>query len=295
MNCLLCNKSNLIDLGKPISIKESSPYIRKDYRVVMCKDCEFYFVNPKIDLSIEEWSQLYGSEYFFELNEWHKTERLNDIYNRLERMSVYSKDLIINFLDIGCGEGLALIEATKRKWNAFGNDISDNRVREAKSNEISFKLGDLLSANYPENFFDFVHMDSVLEHLINPNEYLKELNRIMKKNGILYIGIPNENSLFDNFRQIIFKFIGKSRYSAKLKPFAPPFHVSGFTKKSLGIISSQTGFSIIQLKNFATHFEYKKYSPYTKSFWIHFLFLPIDLAAIPLKMEKYYAIYLRKE
>jgi len=261
----------------------------------MCKDCEFYFVNPKIDLSIEEWSQLYGSEYFFELNEWHKTERLNDVHDRFEQMSDYSKEFNLNFLDIGCGEGLALIEARKRKWNVFGNDISDNRVNEARSNEISFKRGDLLSANYPENFFDFVHMDSVLEHLIIPNEYLKELNRIMKINGILYIGVPNENSLFDNFRQIIFKFIGKSQYSAKLKPFAPPFHVSGFTKKSLGIISSQTNFSIIKLKNFATHFEYKKYSPKTKSFWIHLLLLPIDIAAILLKMEKYYAFFLRKD
>ena len=295
MNCLLCNNSNLVELGKPIFIKAFTPFIRKDYRVVMCKDCEFYFVNPKIDLSIEEWSQLYGSEYFFELNEWHKRERLNDVHNRMEQMSVYSKELNINFLDIGCGEGLALLEARKREWRAYGNDISDNRVIEAKRNEISFKLGDLLSANYPENFFDFVHMDSVLEHLIIPNEYLKELNRIMKKNGILYIGVPNENSLFDNFRQIIFKFIGKSQYSAKLKPFAPPFHVSGFTKKSLGIISSQTNFSIIKLKNFATHFEYKKYSPKTKSFWIHFLLLPIDIAAILLKMEKYYAIFLRKD
>lgn len=83
MNCTLYKKSNFIESGEPISMQEFSHYIRKEYRAVMCKNCEF-FVDPKIDLSIDEWCQLYGNEYFFELIEWHQKERLNDIRKRLE-------------------------------------------------------------------------------------------------------------------------------------------------------------------------------------------------------------------
>lgn len=54
MNCTLYKKSNFIESGEPISMQEFSHYIRKEYRAVMCKNCEF-FVDPKIDLSIDEW------------------------------------------------------------------------------------------------------------------------------------------------------------------------------------------------------------------------------------------------
>lgn len=295
MICPLCHNQNLITIGKPLITKEAVHLIRKEYKVVMCDDCQFYFVEPKIDLSIDEWSELYGKKYFSKLNEWQQKQRLKDIRIRFEKMVQNTVNGKINFLDIGCGEGHALIEAIQRHYNTFGIDISDNRMDRAKEKDITFSLGNLLSANYPENFFDCIHMDSVLEHLTNPVDYLKELNRIMQKNAVIYIGVPNEDSLFDNFRQLVFKFIGKSEFSAKIKPFATPFHVCGFTKKSLNIIANLANFRVIEIRNFATHFEYKKYAPTTKSFWIHFFSLPIDIVSIPLKMEKYYAIYLMKE
>ncbi|MBK9282741.1 MAG: class I SAM-dependent methyltransferase [Sphingobacteriaceae bacterium] len=282
-------------IGKPLFDPNVVHLIRQDYKVVKCKSCQFYYVHPKIDLSLNEWSELYGNEYFLELNEWYKEERLKDIKSRLSRMISYKHTHDkANFLDLGCGEGLALIESLKKKWNAFGCDISDNRTQDAKQNDIFFELSDLISAHYPNDFFDFIHMDSVLEHLINPVDYLKELNRIMKKGGIIYIGVPNENSLFDNFRQLAFKFIGKAKFSAKLRPFETPFHIGGFTEKSLRIIASIADFEVVEIKNFATHFEFRKYPSNSKSFWVHFLTLPIDIFSIPLKMEKYYSAYFRK-
>jgi SAM-dependent methyltransferase len=295
MNCPLCNNQNSIVVGKPLFDKKIVRFIRKDYKIVKCKICKFYFVRPKIDLSIEEWSELYGKEYFLEYNSWYMNQRLNDVRLRVKKMTLNTKNSRINFLDLGCGEGFALIEARKKEWNIFGNDISDNRVQEARLPNIQFKQGDLFSACYPDNFFDLVYMDSVLEHLINPVDYLRELNRIMNKNGVLYIGVPNEESLFDNFRQLMYRFIGKGEFSAKLRPFETPFHISGFTRKSLVIIANLTNFKVVELKNFATHFEFKKYHYYSRSFWIHFLSLPIDIAAIPLNMEKYYEVYLVKD
>jgi SAM-dependent methyltransferase len=295
MKCPLCTKEDIIQVGKPLCFEEAVPFIRKEYQVVRCNTCQFYFVDPKIDLSITEWAQLYGKEYFWELNTWHQNQRLKDIQERLEKMAHKFENREIKFLDIGCGEGYSLIEGRKKNWICYGNDISDNRVQEAKDENIKFNLGDIFSAKYPKDFFDIVHMDSVLEHLTDPIDYLKELNRIMNKNGLIYIGVPNEDSLFDNFRQIAFKFIGKSEFSAKIKPFAPPFHVSGFTKKSLYKIAEITNFKVMEIKNFATHFEFMKYQFTSKSYWIHLMFLPLDVAAIPLKMEKYFAVYLKKE
>ncbi len=294
MNCPLCNNQIPIVIGDPITNRKAARFIRQDYKVVKCNQCEFYFVSPKIDLSIEEWAQLYGNEYFLVLNKWYNKQRITDVQIRIKKMSKLNGISNVNFLDLGCGEGLALIESHQKNWNTFGSDISDNRVDGAKQKGITFNLGDIFNARYPDNFFDLVHMDSVLEHVINPVEYLKELNRITRKNSVIYIGVPNEDSLFDNFRQFLFKYTGKSKLSAKIRPFETPFHINGFTKKSLEIIANLAGLEVIEIKNFATHFEYKKYPFMSRGFLIHFLTLPIDIAAIPLKMEKYFAVYLRK-
>lgn len=294
MNCPLCDNRAPLVIGNPITSRKAAHFIRQDYKVVKCIQCEFYFVDPKIDLSIEEWAQLYGNEYFLSLNNWYKSQRINDVQLRLKKMSKICNGSKINFLDLGCGEGIALIEALQNNWNTYGSDISDNRVDDAKQKGIIFSQGDLFSAGYPNDFFDIIHMDSVLEHVINPTNYLEELYRIMKKNAVIYIGVPNEDSLFDNLRQLIFKYFRRSSLSAKIRPFETPFHINGFTKKSLHIIAKLTGFEIVEIKNFATHFEYKKYPFLSRGFLIHFLSLPIDIAAIPLKMEKYFAVYLRK-
>jgi SAM-dependent methyltransferase len=137
-------------------------------------------------------------------------------------------------------------------------------------------------------------MDSVLEHLIIPLEYLKELNKILKPGGVVYIGVPNEDSLLNDFRKIVFRITGKGELSEKIKPFEPSYHVAGFTKKSLRIAAWKANLKILDIINFAARFEFMKYPLFTRGFLVHFLTLPIDLAAIILKREAYLEAYMTK-
>ena len=209
-------------------------------------------------------------------------------------MQKKSKNEIANFLDVGTGEGLALIEASKKEWNVYGIDISDNRTQEAKDEKIKFVKGELSSLNLPRDFFDAIYMDSVLEHLTNPLENLKEMNRILKPSGVVYIGVPNEDSLFNDFRKIVFALTGKGEISEKINPFKPSYHVVGFTKKSLRIAAEKAGFKILEIINFAARFEFMKYPLSSRGFRVHLLTLPIDLFAIILRREVYLEAFLTK-
>jgi SAM-dependent methyltransferase len=54
---------------------------------------------------------------------------------------------------------------------------------------------------YPENFFDAILLSEVLEHLnVNPLPILQEINRILKKDGILYITTKNQVNLTNRIR-----------------------------------------------------------------------------------------------
>lgn len=295
-NCPICNSIESNVLGKPKPPKNNlQKFIRNEYKVIKCKSCNFYYVNPKIDIDVEEWSRFYDHEYFPTLNNWHFRNRTRDIKSRIIKLDSFNSQGPKNFLDIGCGEGYTLIEAYNRAFNTFGIDISDNRITEVKNPEITFYTGDLLKVKFPNSFFDIVYMDSVLEHLVDPVLYLSEINRVIKKNGVIYIGVPNEDSLFDKFRSIVFKLIYRRKIASQIKPFLPPFHVSGFNKKSLKLIVEKTGFDLIEMRNFATRFEFRKYAPNTVGFWIHLGTLPLELMAILLKMEKYLEVYLKKK
>ena len=38
----------------------------------------------------------------------------------------------------------------------------------------------LVDAHFPEAFFDYVHVNNVLEHVLDPMAFLKEVKRIVK-------------------------------------------------------------------------------------------------------------------
>lgn len=294
--CPICHSIKYKVLGNPKLPKNNlQRFIRHNYKVIKCYNCNFYYVNPKIDIEIEEWSHFYNDEYFPNLNNWHHNRRIKDIKSRVSKLDSFTAKGSKNFLDIGCGEGYTLIESNKREFKTFGIDISDNRISEVKNLNITFYAGDLLKANFPNSFFDIIYMDSVLEHLVDPFSYLLEINRVIKNDGVIYIGVPNEDSLFDKFRSLVFKIMYNGRVASQIKPFLPPFHVSGFNKKSLKLIIEKAGFNLIELNNFATRFEFRKYATNTIGFWIHLVTLPLELMAILFKMEKYLEVYIKKK
>ena len=54
--------------------------------------------------------------------------------------------------------------------------------------------GDIWEANYPDSFFDFIHISHVIEHVLDPIAYIQEMKRILKPGGHLAIGTPNFSS-----------------------------------------------------------------------------------------------------
>ena len=72
----------------------------------------------------------------------------------------------------------------------------------------------------------------VFEHLSDPRVFLSELNRILKVDGELYLGLPNHNSFWKN----IFKRDWVNWF--------PPFHVAHYSVDSIKKISSDFGFEV---------------------------------------------------
>ncbi|MBP9582156.1 MAG: class I SAM-dependent methyltransferase [Ignavibacterium sp.] len=208
--CPICKSEDFIFVGNPFINAKAEKVIRKDYKVVKCLNCSFYFVNPLIELGESDWKYLYDSTYFGEKSSWYSKKRKIDSKKRIEHATSLTSNKIENFLDIGCGEGFSLIEAVNRGWNVCGVDITDHRIENARVKSIKFINSDLINSNLPPDFFDIIYLDSVLEHVHNPSEYLVEIKRVLRKGGILYVGVPNEDSLFNDIRKLFYKITKKN-------------------------------------------------------------------------------------
>ena len=98
-------------------------------------------------------------------------------------------------LDAGCGDGVNLKYLCDIQHASFYG-LEYNPIRIARAKEYvptaHIVLGDLLNIPFKNDCVDIILLNHVLEHIHEDLEVLKELNRILKPDGILIIGVPNE-------------------------------------------------------------------------------------------------------
>jgi SAM-dependent methyltransferase len=294
--CPLCRGSEFFDVGIPEVSPKATRFLNAEYRVVCCPGCRFYFVFPSIPFTEQQWEILYGDHYFgVKASRWWENKQRSDRGKRLDWLECRTVGSIHRFLDLGCGEGHVLLDAYQRGWEAHGIDICDNRIESVKEKPIRFIKGDVIQAAFPEDHFDAVHMDSVLEHIADPLSLLNEVRRILRKGGCLYLSLPNEDCLMNDFKKVIFFILGRRGLSTRLNPFRSPYHIIGFSKESLFAAAHKSGFSVAGFRNFAGETEWLKYPIFTKTFLMYLALLPIYLTAIPLRRQIYYEALFRKE
>ncbi len=83
-------------------------------------------------------------------------------------------------LDYGCGAKPYNIILKKYFIEQTGVDIGDNQKA-----DILIQPGEKLPL--PDNYFDAVLSSQVLEHVEEVDQYLNECNRVLKKNGLLFL------------------------------------------------------------------------------------------------------------
>jgi len=105
-------------------------------------------------------------------------------------------------LDFGCGEGFfAELVFGKDKIDVGLDIFSNNRIQEAIEKKIykTVKLYDGVTIPYPDNYFNTVVSNCVLEHIPNIKLSLKEIYRTLRPGGFFITSVMAdqwENNLF---------------------------------------------------------------------------------------------------
>jgi ubiquinone/menaquinone biosynthesis C-methylase UbiE len=97
-------------------------------------------------------------------------------------------------LDIGCAQGGFLNELSNLGFSdLYGVDVSKKFIEQAHKNlkSAKFVVGEATSLPFSDSLFDVVIIDQVLEHLLEPQLAIFEIERVLKVDGYLLVGVPN--------------------------------------------------------------------------------------------------------
>ena len=177
----------------------------------------------------------------------NKNLKPNDYYsqNRLEMLDFIPKNSK-KVLDLGCGQGnFAKILKDKLEAEVWGVEVEKNEAEIARKKLDKLIIAKLEDVAYdlPDNYFDCLVFNDILEHLADPYSVLNDLRTKLTKNGVMVASIPNVRYFF-NLKELM---VDKNwRYSNS--GILDKTHLRFFTKKSIIETLKSLNFEILTIK-----------------------------------------------
>lgn len=159
---------------------------RMHYCLVKCTRCGLIFSNPILERN--KIDKLYRKSLFFYGDESEYLKKTYKYY--LERALKGRNKNKLKLLDIGCGNGFFLEEMKNSGIESvFGIEPSQSAVNKSpKSIRKNIKVSILKPNLFKDNFFDIICCFHTLDHITDPNTFLKICLQLLKKGGaILFI------------------------------------------------------------------------------------------------------------
>lgn len=114
--------------------------------------------------------------------------------NEKHILSLFEQNRSANLLDLGCNDGSWSLKVGRKikTKNIYGVDDAKKQLEKAKSKGIKTAYGDLnLPLPYENLFFDIIHSNQTIEHLIVTRNFVDEIYRLLKPKGYAVISTEN--------------------------------------------------------------------------------------------------------
>jgi 2-polyprenyl-3-methyl-5-hydroxy-6-metoxy-1,4-benzoquinol methylase len=243
--CLVCQGAKLYYLFSVL-----------DHRIVRCDDCGLLFINPQP--SDDELARIYGADYFLGGDTETGRRTVSEIKQATARLYLseirrYRGSQSGRLLEVGCGDGDFLVSAEADGWQVTGVDYSAAACEQARRRLRQGKVlcGELQSFRLPAEQFDLCVISDVIGHVRSPLDFLREIHRVLKPGGTLFIATPSTDSLSARFmRQKWMEFKAEHLAYFDRKTIQTVLFKSGFRE-----VIVQPGWKILNFDYVKMHFE----------------------------------------
>lgn len=152
----------------------------------------------------------------------------------------------VRVLDIGCGFGESLGYYQARGCDAYGVEADENIRRVADKFGYKVHVGLFDPDVYEADYFDYVTMSQVIEHVTDPAQTLKGIAHVLKPGGVAILSTPNAGGW------------GARVFGKQWINWHAPYHLQFFTKRSMQLAAEEAGLIL------------EKTITITPSAWLHY-------------------------
>ena len=209
--------------------------------VYQCGDCKHIFTAgtltpeqltdmytnyyPRSDFHVEDYQPFHeknGFLYWFDGEEGHA-------YRHVPKN--------VRVLDIGCGYCETLGYHQARGCEAYGAEADENVGKIAERYGLHVDIGLFDSAKYSPDFFDYVTLDAVLSQIVDPLQFLKDVNIVLKPGGKFVAVFPNPKAL------------GRFFFGEYWTEWHLPYIRHIYSRHSIEILAEQSGYEMEKMKS----------------------------------------------
>jgi SAM-dependent methyltransferase len=226
----LCNAHDGLDLQLASVDRYGIPN-----RVVICMNCGLVRVNPRMnekaysDFYREIFGRLYGGRSI-------PSERYDDMYEKRGISAAWLDNFIDlagkDVIEIGAGGGWYLMQLKERGCTVVGYDYDRLYLELGRSKGLDLREGGIPEATKTGQCYDLVILSHVVEHFLYPARDLKDLQRLLRPSGVVYVEVPGLLTLHNNNSQGVMLYLQTP-------------HTHYFTLKTLSNLMVQCGYQMM--------------------------------------------------
>ena len=149
-------------------------------------------------------------------------------------------------LDVGCSQGrFASQLKSMLAAEVWGIEFAPAAAEEARQKLDRVLVGDVLEKlnELPDEFFDCIIFNDVLEHLVDPYRVLRSIKQKLSTRGVVVTSIPN----IRYFRNL-FDLVVRGKWQYVEYGILDNTHLRFFTKKSIKETFESLGYRVLRLQ-----------------------------------------------
>lgn len=132
-------------------------------------------------------------EYIFE----HEYKVGEHVHSLLRECNLPVPRLIY---DIGCGAGGTLSYFVEQGAHAVGCDFDERYISYGLARGLDTRLGS--TESLPNEKADLIILNHCLEHMLNPIDFLKQVQNYLSDSGVMFVSVPGIFSIHETYGDI---------------------------------------------------------------------------------------------